>query len=273
MAGIKQRKQILFDLSKFKEEDYEKKGIYKITNKLNQHFYIGSADRTFWNRMRDHNSYYLKYKNGGKLIHPLLWAAYDEYGIENFTFEVIEILDNNCTLQELLSREGFYIRKLKPEYNVCQTPEQGGIPNKGRKLTEEWKQHIAEKSSQYKHDADTLAVVTANNKANACKLRLCKDGEPDLEFKSWVELCEYFNIKSCSAAHVAEKNGTKWHGFTIIKESKQMKKILVHFEDHDEMFDSFNKCDKALDMWRGYTSTMYTRGVDVLKDKYKYEII
>ena len=52
-----------------------------------------------------------------------------------------------------------------------------------------------------------------------------------------------------------------------------MKKILVHFEDHDETYKSFNQCDKALDMWRGYTSTMYTRGIKVLKDKYKYEVI
>ena len=273
MAQIKQRKRILFDLTKFKEEDYNKKGIYKITNKINKHFYIGSADRSFWIRMREHNSYYLKYKQGGKLVHPLLWAAYDKYDITNFTFEVIEVLDDNCTLQELLSREGYYIRTLKPEYNVCQTPEQGGIPNKGRKLSEEWKQHIAEKSAQYKHDAETLAIVTENNKANACKLVLHKTGEDDLYFNSWVELGKYFNIQSTSAAKTAYKNGRTYHGYTIEKLSSQKKKIKVYFEDGEEIYDSFNKCDKALDMWRGYTSTMYTRGIKVLKDKYKYEVI
>lgn len=99
-------------------------------------------------------------------------------------FEVVEILNDDCTLQELLAREGYYIRTLKPEYNVCQTPEQGGIPNKGRKLTKEWKQHIAEKSALYKHDEETLALVTANNKANACKLKLYKNGQLQLEFNS-----------------------------------------------------------------------------------------
>ena len=71
----------------------------------------------------------------------------------------------------------------------------------------------------------------------------------------------------------AVKKGIKWRDFDIIKENTQKKKILVHFDDNDKIFESFNECDKALNMWRGYTSTVYTRKNDKLLDKYKYEII
>lgn len=248
------------------------KGVYKLVNTKNGHFYVGSTDRDFNERFLEHCATYQKYKDGGKLIHPLLWRAYDKYGIKSFKIEIIEILDN-ATEDEIHGREGYYIRSLNPEYNICQEPELSGSPNKGRKLTEEWKQHIAEKSALYTHSPETLAIVTANNKANACKLKLYCDGELKLEFNSWVELANHFNLKSASGAKAAVKNGIKWHGFDIVRETTQMKKILVHFEDKDEIFDSFNKCDKALDMWRGYTSTIYNRGIKVLKDKYKYEVI
>lgn len=46
----------------------------------------------------------------------------------------------------------------------------------------------------------------------------------------------------------ALKNNTTWHGYTIIKESSQKKKILVHFANEDKIFNSFNECDRALNM-------------------------
>ena len=78
-----------------------------------------------------------------------MWAAYDKYGPENFKCEVVETVNDDCTLKDLLAKEGYYIRTLKPQYNICQTPEKGGIPNKDRKLSEVWKQRIAEKSAPW----------------------------------------------------------------------------------------------------------------------------
>lgn len=34
----------------------------------------------------------------------------------------------------------------------------------------------------------------------------------------------------------------------ISQETTQKKKILVHFENEDKIFNSFNECDRALNM-------------------------
>ena len=83
--------------------------------------------------------------------------------------EFIEIM-NNATELQIHEREGFYIRTFKPEYNICQEPEASGSPNKGKKLTKEWKDNIAKKSEQYRHSGKTYKKVIQNNKNNACKL-------------------------------------------------------------------------------------------------------
>lgn len=248
------------------------KGIYKLINTKNNHFYIGSTDRNFNERFLEHCGVYQNYlQNGGKIVHPLLWSAYKKYGIESFKIEILETLDN-CTEEEIHAREGYYIRSLNPEYNICQEPEVCGSPNKGRKLTKEWKQHIAEKSAQYTHSPETLAIITANNKENACRIKLTKDNEV-LEFNSWVELGKYFNTPTASRAKLCRAKGIKYKGYTIEVLSVQKKKIKVYFEDGPKIFNSFNECDRALNMWRGYTSTMFTRKNERLLDKYKYEII
>jgi group I intron endonuclease len=142
---MKQVRKIVFDLSKINDSDLESVGVYKIINKENGHFYIGSSDRTFKERFKEHCRYYEMYKEGSKQNqHPKLWSAYDKYGIENFSAELVEILDGK-TSEEILQREEYYILNLNPEYNICKYPTQGGKPNLDRKLSEEWKQHIGEK--------------------------------------------------------------------------------------------------------------------------------
>ena len=93
-------------------------------------------------------------------------------------------------------------------------------------------------------------------------------------FNSWVEVANHFNIApSCAQIRKCLKNNVSYKGWMISQETTQKKKILVHFENEDKIFNSFNECDRALNMWRGYTSTMYTRKNDKLLDKYKYELI
>ena len=93
-------------------------------------------------------------------------------------------------------------------------------------------------------------------------------------FNSWVEVANYFNITStCSQIRKCLKNNIPYKGWIISQKTTQKKKILVHFKNEDKVFNSFNECDRALNMWRGYTSTMYTRKNDKLLDKYKYELI
>lgn len=252
-------------------EDMKKQGIYKITNTINNHFYIGSVRRTgtFRNRFVCHQRQFERWLDTRKNACLILFQAFEKYQIENFKIEILEIMVGD---KNILEREEYYINTLKPEYNICQTPTKSGIPNKNRKLTSEWKEHIRAKSKLYKHDSKTLQKVTKNNKDNACKITLKNETEI-LHFNSWVSVRNFFGTPKSTYIQTAFKKNKKYKGYTIIKETSQKKKIKVFFESEFKIFNSFNECDRALNMWRGYTSTMYTRNVMLLKDKYKYEVI
>lgn len=72
-------------------------GIYKITNKINNKCYIGqSVDIT--RRIREHRN--CKSKSQG------IDSAIQKYGIDNFTFEIVE----ECTQQELNEKEIYWIQ-------------------------------------------------------------------------------------------------------------------------------------------------------------------
>lgn len=99
-------------------------GIYKITNTINSKFYIGSA-ANLSNRFSCHKRD-LK-KNQHHNSH--LQAAWNKYGGDAFTFEVLEVVPIKT---DLVSREQFYLDTLNPTdnkigYNVskCATSSVG----------------------------------------------------------------------------------------------------------------------------------------------------
>lgn len=66
-------------------------GIYKITNKINNKIYIGKANNSD-RRWRDHQR--LAFTEGHKEYEKVLYKAFRKYGIENFSFEIIEELED-----------------------------------------------------------------------------------------------------------------------------------------------------------------------------------
>ena len=76
-------------------------GIYKITNLVNGKVYIGQS-QNIKERWKDHRT---DYKRG----EVILYRAMRKYGIDNFSFEVIE----ECSVDELNEKEIYYIA----EYN------------------------------------------------------------------------------------------------------------------------------------------------------------
>ena len=85
-------------------------GIYKITNNINGHYYIGqSVD--IKNRFRGHlfSAAHVSDKDHSAPIH----LAINKYGKKNFSFEVIE----ECSREELDSKEIYWIAKLKATEN------------------------------------------------------------------------------------------------------------------------------------------------------------
>ena len=268
---MKGKRIILFDMSEVKAEDLSKHGVYQIINTINGHFYIGSTVRNFKERFKEHCRYYERYTQGSHpKWHVILWSAYDKYNIKNFKVNILEFLETKSE-EEILAREEFYINLLNPQYNISRTPTSGGSPNLGRKFSEEWKQHIAEKSKLYKHSEETLKVVTENNKANAVKLEFRKENEI-LNFNSWAEAANYFHILSANLQTIYTKKG-QYKEYIITKFNTQKKKIRVYLDNEEKVFESFNECDRYLNMWRGYTSTQVVRKKPLLLNKYKYEVI
>lgn len=109
-------------------------GIYKITNKINNKSYIGQST-CIERRFAQHKSPYEQQRFSEK---PL-YKAIHKYGINNFTFEVLE----ECSVEELDIREKFYIKYYKTlchehGYNVCSGGENNEGENHPRhKLTEQ----------------------------------------------------------------------------------------------------------------------------------------
>ena len=71
--------------------------IYKITNLVNGKCYVGKTKHESVIRWRDHINGY----HPSSLIHK----AIEKYGVENFSFEIIE----KCSKDELNEREKYWI--------------------------------------------------------------------------------------------------------------------------------------------------------------------
>jgi group I intron endonuclease len=105
-------------------------GIYKITNTLNGHFYIGSACNLKARKRRHFNDL-------RKGIHhsQALQRAWDKYGENVFEFSLLQ----SCEPDELIKNEQLCLDGLLPAYNVCKMADSPA----GRIPTEEHKQKLS----------------------------------------------------------------------------------------------------------------------------------
>ena len=78
-------------------------GIYKITNKINGHAYIGLS-KNIEKRFADHKikAFHSEKKDD---LDKVLYKAFRKYGLDNFTFEIIE----ECSEDKLKEREIYWI--------------------------------------------------------------------------------------------------------------------------------------------------------------------
>jgi group I intron endonuclease len=85
-------------------------GIYSITNTTNGYRYVGSAVNLNkrWNLHR-HDLRHGVHGNGH------LQHAFDKYGEDAFTFDVLEV----CEIPALIPREQWWLDTAQPEYNIC----------------------------------------------------------------------------------------------------------------------------------------------------------
>lgn len=105
-------------------------GIYKIVNTINGKIYIGSAVNL---KRRKYIHFLLLQKK--EHCNIILQSAFDKYGIDSFSFEVLEFVDDKC---QLIQREQFYLNTYKPYkkkngYNISPTAGSTlGVPSKSK---------------------------------------------------------------------------------------------------------------------------------------------
>lgn len=85
-------------------------GIYKITNKINNKCYIGQS-KNISKRWRSHKSN--AYNPNEKSYNYPLYRAFRKYGLENFSFEILE----ECSIKDLNQKEKYYINKFNSFFN------------------------------------------------------------------------------------------------------------------------------------------------------------
>lgn len=125
-------------------------GIYKITCLVNGKVYIGQSSN-LTKRLTDHKGMFVK----GNHKSILLQEAYNKYGPENFTYEIIEL----CPQNKLEERERFYLKQLGwPNPDKLFNVENGG--NKGKKLGEETKEKIRQAHIGLKVSDETKTKIS-----------------------------------------------------------------------------------------------------------------
>jgi group I intron endonuclease len=161
-----------------------KSGIYKITNKNNGRYYIGSSVNIN-NRWNEHKRTLKQNKHDNHFLQK----SWNKHGEESFLFEIIEyVLD----LDKLLEREQYYLDLIthnkKITYNLCKTAgnmlgfkhteesknkmSNSRIGNKnslGFKHTEETKNKMSKSHFGLKHDDKTISLLINIGKKNDLK--------------------------------------------------------------------------------------------------------
>jgi len=123
--------------------------VYKATNLVNGHFYIGYTAQGLHKREWTHRYYARKNKGNG-----LLQRAIRKYGDENIVFEVMADFDGDEELARLYEIEA--IAKYAPEYNVLPGGEGGPQPPEVRA-------RISAKLKGLKQRPETIAKRKASN--------------------------------------------------------------------------------------------------------------
>lgn len=180
-------------------------GIYRITNLVNGKVYIGESahveareDRHWWELK--HNLH----------VNNHLQAAWNLYGSDNFIFEVVEVLPDDCSKELRIQKESEWIEKYggvnsDSNYNMITGVAFGSHsiesrnkiketlkdkwknkphPNLGRKMSEEFKEGARQRRLGYKHSEETKLKMSKSQKGHTVskeqreKLRQARLGKP-----------------------------------------------------------------------------------------------
>lgn len=223
-------------------------GVYAIKCIPLKKLYIGSTDTPFRARFSNHN----KFLRQGTLGNRDLQEDYNLLGSDAFSITILQVLPP----LESVIREQSLIDMLKPEYNK-QKARNNSKTNTGKKFSQEWKDKIREKAKLYRHEGEVKKYITNTNKEGATKFKITKIETGEIQYiESRIELRELLG-----RTDVEKFYNEEYKGYTVEVIKTQRKSVTLLKEGKEEKFNSFEKCDKFLNKWRGYTSTKNLRSI------------
>jgi group I intron endonuclease len=114
-------------------------GIYKIENLINRKTYIGSTKHL--------NSRWLSHRKllrQNKHVNPHLQAAWNKDGEENFTFQVIEVVEDLSILNEIESKYIFHYKSNEKRHGYNLVPPRGS-----HVISEEWREKLRQREKHF----------------------------------------------------------------------------------------------------------------------------
>ena len=159
--------------------------VYKITNTVTGDFYIGSS-----NDVKRRCAEHKRQSTWKRLSNNQLYQDMQKYGIENFVFEVLEVVEP----EKLKEKEQYFIETLNPTYNQMNAK---GLNIERRKESQKESQKKYEKSDkgkeshkkyQKKYDSQLCCYNGETLTLDALRTRFRRKGlsNPTIEAKKYL---------------------------------------------------------------------------------------
>jgi group I intron endonuclease len=224
-------------LVKLNDENMEKTGVYKITNPVNNEFYIGSASLSFAKRFRDHKRFLQFNKNPCSYLQK----TYNKNKHVDFIFEILEV----CDKEECIKREQFYFDTLNPKYNLCKIAGS----SLGRKPS---KRHLEKQFEAQRTFTDEQVILMFNLYNNGIKVKEianlinCKPNNVSciLNFPNKYKLVkEKYNLKlkNKKTPYIGRFLITKPNGEQVIAEN-----LTKFAKENNLCAGNLNKCSNGI---------------------------
>ena len=259
---------------------YKKKiiGIYKIKNLINNKVYIGSSTSILV-RFSAHKNTLRKNEHFNKHLQ----SAYNIYGLENFSFDILEIIDEtdeNLIKDLIKEREEFNILLFKSNDNdfgynsriVCDT-------NLGNKFSDEIKEKFRISHLGIRQTQDSIEKIRKSLYKQVYKIN--NNGEIIDKYESILEASEKNNIhrqsiSACCRGVLNSTGGFYWCFVGNYDENKKFKKInkskkhINHIYENIETGEKLNRLVDVSNLTNLDKATLYQMFTGKIKNKTKF---
>ena len=230
-------------------------GIYKITNIINNHSYIGQS-RYIERRWDEHKNIAFSSFNP-KYNYPL-YRSFRKYGLDNFIFEILEL----CSFEDLNVKEQYYASLYEPEYNQTLTGDYYFVTHNKLKIeqVEEIQQSLLQdKEGKISHKAladkynvslDTIQAINAGrawlNEDYSYPLHYSRF-DPRIKKRKYCKCGKEINLKASQCIECCNKGKIKEKPVT-----REELKTLIRNTTFVKIGKDFNCTDNNVKKWCDY---------------------